>query len=255
MKPDTSPPQLSAFVDGELELSLQLAIEARIGQDPALRAQLQRLRSLGKDLRTHADYHPAPAALRQRLQALAEPAPVKQPPASRRPWFSWQPLALGLSAVALLAWTIGVALWPLGREEQLMQDAIASHVRATLGQRLVDVASSDQHTVKPWLSSRLDYSPPVHDPQLPGVVFLGGRVDYLDGRPVAVLVYQQRQHVIDAFVWPTQGADTHVKVASQRGFNTRHWSHAGMSYWVISDLNATELAALAQPLERGDVSR
>ncbi|MBC7483157.1 MAG: anti-sigma factor [Rhizobacter sp.] len=130
-----------------------------------------------------------------------------------------------------------------------MRDVVASHVRATLGQHLVDVASSDRHTVKPWLSARLGYSPPVAELPVPGSVFLGGRVEYLDGRPVAALVYRQGEHIVNAFVWPTNAADAPTGYGFARGFQTAHWSRAGMTHWVISDLNREAFGAIVRALE------
>ena len=116
------------------------------------------------------------------------------------------------------------------QDERLLDDVVASHVRSTLGQHLVDVASSDHHTVKPWLSSKLDFSPPVNELPIPGSVFVGGRVDYLDGRPVAALVYRQGQHVVNAFVWPSSEKDSKPAFSRERGFQTAHWSSGGMTH-------------------------
>jgi anti-sigma factor RsiW len=122
-------------------------------------------------------------------------------------------------------------------------------VRSTLGQRLVDVASSDRHTVKPWLSSKLDFSPPVTELPLPGSVFLGGRVDYVDGRPVAALAYQQGQHVVNSYLWPSDGKDRAAAFSAERGFQIAHWTRNSMNHWVISDLGREEFAAVVRALE------
>ena len=256
MRSEAEMQTLNAFVDGELTLSEQLAMETRIEHDAALRAEVERLRALRDAVRSNADYHAAPVTLRAGLQQLATPSPVARP-ALRKPnwrgwrdWFGWQPFAIGLISAVVLMWGLGLTPWLGGQQERLLQDAVASHVRATLGQRVVDVASSDQHTVKPWLSSKLDFSPAVPDTHPPGANFLGGRVDYLDGHPVAVLVYRQRDHVVDVFVWPTAEADAPVKSRAQRGFNITHWSKAGMTYWAVSDLNADELTTFARAIER-----
>jgi len=246
--------QLTAFVDGELELERQLAIEARLASDAALRAEVDALRGLRDALRDRAEYHVAPEALRARILFAGAPAP----PSGWRRWFAWRPWLPAFAVAGLAAWGLSLALdarvWPFGRDEALMQEVIASHVRSNFGQRLVDVASSDQHTVKPWLSSRLDYSPPVTDAPVPGAVFVGGRVDYLDARPVAALVYRQRQHVIDAYVWPTTGPDAPAQALAQRGFNVVHWARGGMRFWLVSDINRDELAAFAHALAQADAA-
>ena len=156
-----------------------------------------------------------------------------RPPARplRRPWL--RPCSAGSAGarwplrsrlVAVLAVTLNLAWLPSSQDERLLDDVVASHVRSTLGQHLVDVASSDHHTVKPWLSSKLDFSPPVTELQIPGSVFLGGRVDYLDGRPVAALVYRQGEHVVNSFVWPSTAKDSKAEFSEERGFQTAHWS-------------------------------
>ena len=241
--------ELNAFVDGELELTRQLEFEARLAGDAALRAEVESLRSLRDVLRERADYHAAPAALRERLRKPAAAG------GGWCAWFAWRPLIPAAALAGLLAWALSLTLAQGRRDERVMQEVIASHVRASLGQRGVDVASSDRHTVKPWLAARLDYSPPVADAPLPGTSFIGGRVDYVDSRPVAALVYRQRQHVIDAYVWPGAPADTASRTLSQRGFNIVHWAHGGMSFWLVSDINRDELRAFARALAQADAPR
>lgn len=253
--------QLTAFVDGELDLARQLEIEALLREDAALHAQVDRLLALREAVRSRADYHAAPAALRERIgQMTAAPAP-KAAPSTPRPisasavlerWFGWRPLVSALGGAAALAVALQFTLVPAQREEQLGQEVVASHARATLAQRLVDVESSDHHTVKPWLSSRLDFSPPVPQLNLPGTQFLGGRVDYLNGRPVAALVYRHAGHLVDAFVWPAAQGDARIAISSQRGFHLAHWTRNGMVHWVVSDLNPQEFSGLVRELNGAD---
>ena len=260
---------LHAFVDGELGLARQLEFEARLREDAALRAELQTLQADREAVRAAADYHRAPAALRARIAAgavdrpgavqgaspaaagsssSAAPAAIAAPrTVRRRGWFATAALAAAMLRVVALG--LVVMARHDDSDRRVAHEAVASHVRATLGQRLVDIASSDQHTVRPWLSARLDFSPPVRE--VPGAVFLGGRVDHLDGHPVAVLVYRQRQHVIDAFVWPGDTATDRPALYEERGFNAIGGAIAGMTLWVVSDLNRDELAAFAQSLESG----
>jgi len=241
--------RIHAFIDGELDLASRLEIEARLARDPDLRAQVDSLRALRSALREQADYHQAPDALRQRMAALASPPPT----APARRWLSWRPLAgslagsLALAAVMTLA--LHFALLRPSADDRLLDEVVASHVRSTLGEHLVDVASSDHHTVKPWLSSRLDFSPPVHELPLPGSVFVGGRLDYLDGRPVAALVYRQGQHLVNAFVWRDSGGDSAPRFVAERGYQAAHWSRAGMAHWVISDLDPHEFRKVVAAID------
>ena len=253
-KSEIEPQTLNAFVDGELDALDQREFEQRMQQDEPLRAEVQALRQLRQRVRDGGDYHAAPAAFRERVAAIGG----RQPDRSNRVtdsalavqrWFGWRPMAASFGVVALLALALKLTGWNAVQGGRLMQEVVASHVRSTLGQHLVDVASSDHHTVKPWLSSKLDFSPPIQESLLPGSVFLGGRVDYLDGRPVAALVYRQGEHVVNSFVWPTKAVDGAAVFSAQRGFQIAHWSRGGMTHWVISDVNQEEFGAIVRAIE------
>jgi anti-sigma factor RsiW len=233
-----------AQVEGQLEPPASRARAAQLSADPALRAEHERLRALSLEIRGKADYHDAPEALRARIEAACggqEPARHAPPRRAGRLW----PTAalLGCAAVAIIL--AAVTLRP-GDDQRLLQDILASHARATLGQRMMDVASSDQHTVKPWLSSRLPYSPPVEDYASNGFELAGGRVDYAGGHPVAVLLYKRRQHVIEVFVFP--GADARPRADSRDGLNMEIFARGGMTYWLVSDVARKDLEELARLL-------
>ena len=219
---------LSAYLDGELDASASLELEREMAQNPTLRASYDRMRQLSGAVREKAEYYPSPTH-------------HKIAPAERNRWI-W--LAPAFAMVAIAFFGLGVLLSQPGEEETTSNDIVASHVRATLANRLVDVVSSDQHTVKPWLSSRLPFSPTVVDLSGDGFNLRGARLDYIGSQPVAALVYQRRQHTIDVFVWPAvkEAAKEAAKTAYARdGFNVQHFARGGMRYWVISDLNKNEL--------------
>lgn len=165
-----------------------------------------------------------------------------------RRWLAWRPFASALTLVVLAAVGVNFALSSRWHDERLRDEVVASLTRATQTQHLVDVASSDHHVVKPLLSSRLDFSPPVRALTVTGSVFLGGRVDYLDGHPVAALVYRQGKHLVEAFVWPTKDADSAVGFSSDSGFRLARWSREGMAHCLISDVSTDTFAAIAQEL-------
>jgi anti-sigma factor RsiW len=176
------------------------------------------------------------------LRAASESQPI-----SRRLLWRRVAIAASLALVAGLMW-VGIRAWSsLSGGDLLVQEVIGSHLRSLMAAQAVDILSSDQHTVKPWFNGKLDFSPPVHDLAREGFPLVGGRLDYLDQRPVAALVYRRQQHTINLFVWPAGGSAPHaVTLMSRQGFNMADWSVSGMRYWAVSDLNASEMQAFAQ---------
>jgi len=235
---------LDAYVDGELDAAKGLELERYLESNPVARAACERLRNLSAAIRDQAAYHEAPAELAARLRASVPVAPETTLVAARRRWLM---PAVALAAVAIVACAVAIGLLRPDGEERLAQEVLASHVRATLGNRLFDVASSDQHTVKPWMSSRLRFSPPVTDLSADGFELRGGRLDYVGGQNVAALVYQRRQHVIDAFVWPSRD-ERAAQALSRDGFNIERFARGGMTFWLVSDLNRKELEDFARLL-------
>jgi anti-sigma factor RsiW len=250
--------KIDAFVDGELDLASRLELEQRLEHDEELRQRVDSLRSLREAVREKADRHRAPDVLRHRIAAMAKAAsaaPAEARPASHavaataRGWFgwlAWRPLVASTAFACMLAVAVNVVLLQSSHEAQMMQEAVGSHVRSTVGTHLVDVQSSDHHTVKPFLASKLGFSPPVSELPLPGSVFVGGRVDYFGGHPVAALVYRQGQHVVNAFVWPSTASDSKPEFTSERGYRIAHWSQGGMKHCVVSDLNREEFERLVE---------
>ena len=259
--------KIHAFVDGELDLAGQLEIERRMADDEALRQQVEGLRALRETVRENGERHAAPARLRERMTAVLEASGRRAPPPARTAervrsgwaraldrWLGWRPLLASTAFVTMAAIALNVALLQSSKQDRLMAEAVASHVRSTVGEHLVDVASSDHHTVKPFLSARLGFSPPVRELQIPGSVLLGGRIDYLDGRPVAALVYHQGAHVVNSFVWPDSGGDSRPEFASERGFLVAHWSQGGMRHCVISDVNREEFRQVVEAVRSASAS-
>jgi len=202
---------------------------------------------LGARIKKDADYFEAPQSLHERVGLILEPTPASPAPAARWPeWRRWW----GIGGAFAMGVLLGVALLALpgfpGAQDRLAEQLVASHVRSLMVAHLADVASSDQHTVKPWLSRQLDFSPPVADLAAEGFQLLGGRLDYIDGRPVAALVYQRRLHTINVFVWPSGRAASLASASSSyQGFNVRRWDKDGMQFWAVSDVSPAELDQLA----------
>jgi anti-sigma factor RsiW len=235
---------LHAYVDGELDPAKALELEAHLAGNPSARAACERLRGLSAAIRAKADYHAAPAGFAERLSASVPAEPQARPRRFALP--RWLPLASAFAGVAVLAFSAAALLLRPGEDDRLAAELLDAHVRATLAGRAFDVASSDQHTVKPWLSARLPFSPPVADLSAHGFELTGGRLDYVGGQRVAVLAYKRRQHLIDVFVWPGQGRPE-LKLARD-GFNIERFARNGMNFWLVSDLNRNELADLGKLL-------
>jgi anti-sigma factor RsiW len=227
---------LDAYIDGELAPADAASMAGHLEGCAACRERLATLESLGRLVRS-VPYHPAPGRLRTTV--------IGTPRRARR-------------ATSTLAWAAGlmlaVALGAAGfRGRQtaratsvVAEDVVNRHVSALMSDRLFDVRSSSQHTVKPWFQGKLEFSPPVPDLASAGFPLIGGRVDVVGGRPVAALVYQRRDHMINVFIWPALDRTAAGDGRTIRGFQERHWTQAEMSLWAVSDLNDRELQEFAQ---------
>ena len=188
--------------------------------------------------------HSMPPGLRSRLVPTTRPAPGA-------PWRSWLRLGEALAACAALfvAFRLGESVSRPDHQTLLAQEVVGGHVRSLMAHHLFDVESTDRHTVKPWFEGKLDFAPTVNDLAAQGFPLVGGRVDYLDGRTVAALIYKRDQHVINVYEWPaSEPSDTRPKLIVRRGFQIFTWRQDGVETWVISDLNAGDLQRFADML-------
>lgn len=241
--------QLEGYLDRELDLAASLEVERHLEACPQCRAEFESLQGLHARVTSEGAYYRAPDTLRKRVRdaARAEAAAGGLARLDLRRW-----LTLAASFVLVAGLSSG-ATYLLSRDtgrSALEDQVVSSHVRSLLVEnRLTDVSSSDEHTVKPWFNRRLDFAPPVDDWTAQGFPLVGGRLDYLSDRPVAALVYRHRQHFINLFVWPSAGArPSPVEVSSRQGYALVHWSDAAMTYWAVSDLNSVELAEFCEHL-------
>jgi anti-sigma factor RsiW len=233
--------------DGELDTRSRRALQEHLAGCEECSAVRDDLRGLRSAVRDRASYFAAPDSLRQRISSDRK---RDRAPASRGLVLPWWGFATSLATAALLAVAVTLAVGLPAREDQIAQQVVASHIRSLMENHLADVASTDQHTVKPWFSGKLDFSPPVHDLATEGFALLGGRLDYIGGRPVAALVYQRRRHRINVFVWPvTTRPHAPSTTIAVDGYNGVEWTQAGMTFWAVSDLNLSELGELKRLLE------
>jgi anti-sigma factor RsiW len=261
---------LHAYVDDELDLVRSLEIEEHLKTCPECAEELSGHRTLRNSLRSGNLYHRAPQELKGRIRAAAvgesappvkSAVPVESVPASvtsirpaqRRPIFEWLAVAAAILIAVALGSRLGPGIGGNSRPDLIADEAIASHIRSLQPGHLMDVESTDQHTVKPWFDGKLDFSPPVTDFSDQGFPLVGGRLDYLDHRNVAALVYQRRKHLISVFVWPESFSGNSSSLERQRflnGYNFLSWQHGGVYFCAVSDVSVGDLRQLKELLDR-----
>jgi len=244
-------PLIDPYADGELEAAAILELEQHLQSCSGCALAWRNLQSLKKTLKQDALYFTAPAELRQRIKSeLPSPERAVSP---RSSWnWNWLTTAMSGAFAVCLALLLVVTQTRPSSEKQLVQEIVSSHLRSLMASHLMDVASTDQHTVKPWFNGKVDFSPPVKDLAADGFPLIGGRIDYVGGRSVATLVFQRHKHIINLFVWPAKEADSKAASASpSQGYHLIHWSEAGMVFWAVSDLNEKELMEFAQDFVPG----
>ena len=249
-------PVLHAFIDGELDLVRAAELEAHLAGCPDCRAEMERVHGVRQRIGRDGVRFKMPEEVRVQVLTALSREQAAGTPASRHadtasPWsrffrfvrdWSFVPSLAALAASAMLF--VNAPAPELGIQDQLL----ASHVQSMLADHLVDVQTSNQHTVKPWFNGRIDFSPPVNDLAKDGFPLVGGRVDYIGGRVVAALVYRRNGHVINLFVWPqTAGRQTD---SEHDGYNMAKWSANGLVFWAVSDVSAGDLAAFRSSFMR-----
>ena len=261
---------MDGYLDGELDPITSQTIEQHLREcdkcDQAYKAHALLIRSISHK----TPYYKAPAGLRERIQSslreeIAERSPrsvlrdipslFRSKQSERRAvlfgtQWNWLALAAAIVFAAIIAFNLVPRLQRPGADQLLATQLIASHVRSLMANHLTDVASSDQHTVKPWLDAKLDFAPAVVDLGSEGFPLLGGRLDYLDNRTVAALVYQRRKHFINVFTWPAESGTTGTtKTMTRQGYQLLHWVDSDINYWAVSDVSEADLQAFKKVFE------
>jgi anti-sigma factor RsiW len=249
---------VTAFADGEVDALRIYSIKQHLRGCAGCAARHRSILALRARLQTEVPYFAASPELQARARATvgavrASVLPRPRPTGDRWRWLTGGVLAGCMASV--FAWMLGTALLAWRANEDFAVAAVTAHVRATLGDHLIEVVSSDRHTVKPWLSARLDYSPPVQDLATEGFPLIGGRLDYLERRNVATLVYRYRQHTIDVFVRPDALHAPTPALRAVRGFNVARASGPSMEWLAVSDAEPAVLTAFVQRLAREDVAQ
>ena len=262
---NTTQASLSAYIDGELPPDQAAAVAEHLASCATCSDEYETMLETVGLLRTQLTRYTAPDVLRARIRTAlastpgepagedAEPLP---PPRRRQRVAGWR-RAASWAAVILVAAALGsgASMVVVGRDRQassVTAEVLTSHVRSLMPDHLTDVRSSDQHNVKPWFNGRLDFSPSVPRLEEQGFPLLGGRLDYVDDRPVAVVVYGRREHIINVYSWPTAAADAPAAMTTSHGYTLLHWRSRGSEHWVVSDVNAGELQGFAALLRAAD---
>ena len=245
-------PLIDFYADGEMDAARILELEKHIHDCPACALAWRNVQTLKKSLKQDTLFFTAPTELRRRIKAeLRSQVETK----SRWSFWNWNWLTTATTSVATacLALLLTLSLTRPSAEQRLAQEIVSGNIRSLMANHMLDVVSTDQHTVKPWFNGKLDFSPPVKDLAAQEFPLIGGRLDYIGGRSVAALIFHRNKHVINLFIWPVNEKDSKPTVAgSIQGYNVIHWSEADMTFWAVSDLNEKELMEFVQDFAAGE---
>jgi anti-sigma factor RsiW len=251
---------IHALIDGELDAGHARDVEAHVATCPDCARKLAAFRELRRTMSVADLKEKAPASLRARIEAalplppaparatgaVVVPAPVLAARRFNRRFFVGG-FALGTALSGAVAATLVLGVLNDDRQQRIAGEVVTAHLRSLQPGHLTDVETSDRHTVKPWFNGKLDVAPPVVDLTAQGFTLIGGRLDDVNGETAAAIVYRRRNHVINLFVAPAQGARQQEPASQTRhGFNVLHWQENGLDFWAVSDIAAGELDEFAE---------
>ena len=241
---------LHALVDSELDAGHAREVEGHVASCGRCAAQLRDYRGMHEAMSTPGMCYRAPEGLRGRIETAMPTTTLSAPRAgapSRRSLM--RGFAMGSVVSTALAACLVLFVVHAEQDQRIVGDVVSAHLRSLQGDHLIDVVSTDQHTVKPWFNGRLGVAPPVIDLTPQGFTLIGGRLDYVDGRPVAAIVYKRRAHVINLFVSQTAGSAGGATMERLQGFTVWSWARSDLSFRAVSDINAEELQEFGDKLE------
>lgn len=241
MSCEQTPTVLHGYLDGELDATGAAEFEHHLEMCSECLKALEAQESLRSSIQRAQLYERAPVSLRRKVSA-ALPAARATGFSLSGMWMRWLAATAAILLVASVGWRVLPGL--RGTDNYEAAAMIDAHLRSLQAGHLVDVASTDQHTVKPWFDGRIDFAPPVHDFAEDGFPLQGGRLDVLRGRSVAALVYGRRKHIVNVFVWPTAERDHAARSGSQLGYQWVEWRKGGMEFCAVSDTSAADLEEL-----------
>jgi anti-sigma factor RsiW len=243
---------VTAYIDKELSVSEVLAFEKHLKECAECQGEYKEQLITSGLVHNQANYFAStPQFIKQLETSLPKPTLVKK---QRKVWdFPWRTSGFSSSAIVIsmvaIIWSTSLYLAVPTNQDRIREELIASHVRSLQVDHLSDVISTDKHTVKPWFNGKLDFSPEVTDFADKGFPLEGGRLDYINGKTIAVIVYRYKKHPINVYIWPTNSKDLVVQKGNSHGYHLAHWIVVGMEYWAVSDLAADELITFANILK------
>jgi anti-sigma factor RsiW len=265
MDHDQAQALVAAYLDQELGVAETLAFERHLEDCADCRADYAQQQAASRQVRAADLYATAPASLAHRIEAAlalhASDTPATPPARGRadtaprgpvrwlRSGWNWAGAGALAAGIATLCLSLNLYLALPSAQDRLAGEIVDSHIRSLQADHLEDVVSTDKHTVKPWFNGRLDFAPPVVDAAAQGYPLIGGRLDVLDGHPVAVMVYRYKLHPINLYVWPTTAADTPPQTLELRGYRLTHWNAHGMRYWAVTDAGPAEMQGFLAALK------
>jgi anti-sigma factor RsiW len=236
---------LDAYIDKELDVVNALEFERHLSECTGCRALCDQYQQLHASVKAQIPHFEAPSHLESKIRSELRPT-------TRATWLRYG-RTLAVAAALLIVLLSAILLVQMKRRAAtnlIAEQVVASHIRSLMANHLMDVPSSDQHTVKPWFNGKLDFAPVVRDLSVQGFPLVGGRLDYVDNHVVAALVYKRRQHTINLFLWPSSDSDSAARSITIRGYNLIRSTRSHMAYWAVSDLNAAELSDFMRDLQQ-----
>jgi anti-sigma factor RsiW len=250
MRCDEARVRLDGFHDDELTPEEFADVEAHIAECAACSQAYETLRKTSHRLQEGLVHYPAPDVLKARIHSALVRDGERDARLTSAPPRWLRLAAAGLTiAIASSAGTYA-AMRPRAASQSIANEVLTSHIRSLMPNHLIDVASNDQHNVKPWFNGRMDLSPQVPALDSSGFILAGGRLDFLAGHRVAVVVYMRRQHVINMYSWPEPGLDAPEAMSTTNGYHLFRWRRTGVAYWAVSDLNSPELSQFVTLFQR-----
>jgi anti-sigma factor RsiW len=235
---------LNQYIDGELVADEAAAVRDHLATCADCAREHAALSATSHRLKEALVRHAAPDVLKARIRSALVQPDAFTPVSDARPIRRWSPVRFAAAGFVIAAFSSALTFAAVrtgAPAQTVREDLLASHIRSLMPGHLTDVVSTNQHNVKPWFNGRVDLSPPVPSLDSAGFPLVGGRLDYVDGRPVAVTVYSRRQHIINVYSWPSRSGTASSTAAAEHGYNLVEWRRDGVDLWAVSDLNRAEL--------------